>query len=142
MRVWLDDGMFHLANALRSVGVGLATAAWVSVLTAHVQLPAEARAYAGIGASLLAVALTQVFFGSRPPSMSVVELLRPLERDIVAVARERAAGDPETVRGMAASIAAQAAVCIRQGRRVPHDRRAWLRALAERAVSSCEELSS
>jgi hypothetical protein len=123
--------MFHLATALRSVGVGLATAAWVSVLTAHIQLPTEARTYAGIGASLLAAAATHVLFGTRPPSMTVVELLRPLERDILAVAREHAAGDQEKVRYIAAALTARAAADIRHGRRLPGDRRAWFRALAD-----------
>lgn len=130
MRLWVDDAMFHLANALRSVGVGLATAAWVSVLTAHVQLPADARTYAGIGASLFAAALTHLFFGSQPPSMTVVDLLKPMERDMLAVARERSA-DPEDVQFVAAALAARAAADIRHGRRVPRDRRAWFRALAD-----------
>lgn len=133
MRIWLDDGMFHLANALRSVGVGLATAAWTSVLSAHVQLPTDVRTYAGIGLSLFAAALTHIVFGARPPSMTVVELLKPLERDILAVARERAGGDPETVRFLAATVAAHAAAAVRQGVRVPTDRRVWLRSLAAQA---------
>jgi hypothetical protein len=131
MRVWLDDSMFHLANALRSVGVGLATAAWVSVLTAHIQLPTDARTYAGIGASLLAAAATHLLFGTRPPSMTVVDLLQPLERDILAVAREHADGDAETIRFIAATLAVRAAADIRHGRRLPRDRRAWFRALAD-----------
>jgi hypothetical protein len=133
MRLWLDDGMFHLANALRSVGVGLATAAWTSVLSAHVQLPTDVRTYAGIGLSLFAAAVTHVIFGARPPSMTVVELLQPLERDILAVARERAGGDAETIRFLAATVAAHAAVGVRQGGRLPRDRRAWLRSLAAQA---------
>jgi hypothetical protein len=133
MRIWLDDAMFHLANALRSVGVGLATAAWTSVLSAHLQLPTDVRTYAGIGLSLFAAAATHVFFGARPPSMTVVELLQPLERDILAVARERAGGDGEAVRFLAARVAAQAAVGVRQGARLPRDRRAWLRSLAAQA---------
>jgi hypothetical protein len=122
--------MFHLANALRSVGVGLATAAWTSVLSAHVQLPTDVRTYAGIGLSLFAAAATHLLFGARPPSMTVVELLQPMERDILAVARERAGADPEIVRFLAASVAAHAAAAIRQGVRMPRDRRVWLRALA------------
>jgi hypothetical protein len=132
MRIWLEDGTFHMAAALRAVGVGLATAAWMSVLTAHIQLPTDARTYAGIGASLVATALTQILFGSRPPSMTVVDLLQPIERDILAVARERSAGDPEELRFVAAQVVAQAAGETRHNRRLPHDRRAWLRSLADR----------
>jgi len=127
--------MFHLAQALRSVGVGLATAAWASVLTAHLQLSADLRTYAGIGASLLATALTQLLFGGRPPSMTVVDILQPIERDILAVAREQGKGDPEQVRYVAAHVVAQAAAGIRQGRKLPRDRRAWLRSLADQLSS-------
>lgn len=132
MRIWLEDATFHMGAALRAVGVGLATAAWVSLLTAHIQLPTDARTYAGIGASLVATALTQILFGNRPPSMTVVDLLQPIERDILAVARERAAGDPEELRFVAAQVVAQAAVGIRHNRPLPRDRRAWLHSLADR----------
>jgi len=135
VRIWLEDGTFHLAAALRSVGVGLATAAWVSLLTAHIQLPTDARTYAGIGASLVATALTQILFGGPPPSMTVVDLLQPHERDVLAVARERSAGDPEELRYVAAQVVAQAAEGIRHGRPMPRDRRAWLRGLADRVSS-------
>jgi hypothetical protein len=127
--------MFHLAQALRSVGVGLATAAWVSVLMAHLQVSTDVRTYAGIGASLLATALTQLLFGGPPPSMTVVDILQPIERDILVVAREQARGDPEQVRYVAAHVVAQAAARIRQGRRLPRDRRAWLRSLAQDSAS-------
>ena len=39
MTIWVTDAQFHLAHALRSIGVGLATAAWVSVLTAQKSYP-------------------------------------------------------------------------------------------------------
>ncbi len=66
--------------------------------------------------------------------MTVVDLLQPLERDILAVAREHADGDAETIRFIAATLAVRAAADIRHGRRLPRDRRAWFRALAD-AVS-------
>jgi hypothetical protein len=116
---------------LKSVGVGLATAAWVSVLTAHLQLPTDVRTYAGIGCSLLATAVAQVFLG-RPPSMDLLEVLRLLERDLLAVAREfcPTPGDPDAVRVVATRIAAQAATALQHSGRVPRDARAWFRALA------------
>ncbi len=130
MTAWVIDAQFHLASAARSVGVGLATAAWVSVLSAHVEVPSDARTYAGIGASLLATALAQ-FLSGRPPSMDVVELLRLHERDILAVARELSPpGDPQTARRLAATIASRAAGALERNARVPSDRRAWFRALA------------
>ena len=66
MNRWFTDAQLHLTTAARSVGVGLATAAWMSVVSAHLQLPSDARTYAGIGGSLVATAVAQLLSG-RPP---------------------------------------------------------------------------
>lgn len=131
MTLWVIDAEFHLAHALKSVGVGLATAAWVSVLTAHLQLPADWRTYAGIGCSLLATAVAQVFLG-RPPSMDLVAVLRPLERDLLAVARELSQGDREAAQVVASKIAMHATTELQRNGTVPRDARAWFRSLAAR----------
>ena len=67
--MWVEDARFHLLRALRSVGVGLAAAAWASVLSSEAQLGDETRAYVGIGASLVATLISQCV-GSRPPSLA------------------------------------------------------------------------
>jgi hypothetical protein len=65
-----------------------------------------------------------------PPSATVRDILKPLERDIVAIAREHAGKDQELLQLYIARITALATVRIRQGANVPRDRRAWLRTLA------------
>jgi hypothetical protein len=87
---------------------------------------------AQVGAAIVAVCVAQLFTG-QPPSATIVDLLRPFERDILAVAKERAHGDPELADFFAARIAALAAVRTRRGADLPRDRRAWLRALARLA---------
>ena len=67
--LWLADAAYHLGHALRSVGCGLAAAAWASVVTAHLELSADLRAYIGIGALGAGVATAQLF-GGRPPSIA------------------------------------------------------------------------
>jgi hypothetical protein len=78
------------------------------------------------------VAICQWFTGL-PPSATIVGLLRPFERDLIAVAREQAAGDAERLEMLVTRIATLAAVRIRRGGTVPHDHRAWLRTLARLA---------
>jgi hypothetical protein len=114
--------------ALRAVGVALATVAFASVLGSEAQQNADIRAYAQVGAVVLAVLVVQ-WLTRLPPSATLVELLRPFERDIVAVAREQAGSDAEELRLLIARVTALAAVRIRQGVNPPGDRRGWLRAL-------------
>jgi hypothetical protein len=140
MTLWVIDAQFHLANALRSVGIGLATAAWISVLTAHIQVPGDARAYFGVGATLLATAAAQVFWGTWPPSQTVVELLRSYERDILFAARELSGGDAEHARLLAARIAVCAAAALRKEQRMPADHRAWFRCLGRQASEARDQL--
>lgn len=140
MTLWVIDAQFHLANALRSVGVGLATAAWVSVLTAHIQLPGDIRIYVGVGASLLATALAQLLWGGWPPSRNVADLLRTYERDILAVAREEADNHPLRTRELAVKIAACATAEVRKGRRIPAEQRAWFRCLGRQAREARDQL--
>jgi hypothetical protein len=132
MRLWVEDFKYQLAMALRVVGVGLAAVAWISVLGSEFQQGADARTIAQVGAAIVAVCVAQLFTG-QPPSATIVDLLRPFERDILAVAKERAHGDPDQADFFAARIAALAAVRIRRGADLPRDRRAWLRALARLA---------
>ena len=134
MRVWVEDFQFHLARALRVVGIGLAAVAWASVIGSEAQQTATAdtRAYAQVVAAIVAVLIAQWFTGL-PPSASAVDLIRPLERDILAAARDRAGGDTERMKMLAARIATLAVVRLRRGGELPADRRAWLRVLARLA---------
>jgi hypothetical protein len=132
MRLWVEDFKYQLAMALRVVGVGLAAVAWASVLGSEFQLGPDARTMAQVGAAIVAVLVAQLLAG-QPPSATIVDVLRPFERDILAVARERAHGDPDQAEFVAARIASLAAVRIRRGADLPRDRRAWLRALARLA---------
>jgi hypothetical protein len=58
-----------------------------------------------------------------------------MERDINAVARERAGGDAQLQADYAAAISALAAERLRQGANIPRDRRRWLRTLSHLAES-------
>ena len=129
MTIWVEDLKYHLAMALRAVGVGLAAVAWASALGSEAQQNADVRAYAQVGAAVLSVCIVQ-WLTALPPSTSLAELLRPFERDILAVARERAGGDTERARVLAGQITALAAARVRRTGNVPRDRRAWLRTLA------------
>jgi hypothetical protein len=134
VRVWVEDLQFHLAMAMRAVGVGLAAVAWTSVLVSEAQQSGDVRNYALVGAALLSVLITQLFT-AQPPSATVVDLLRPLERDIIAVARERAGGDEERLELLVTRVAMLAAARMQRGAVIPRDRRAWLRTLARLASS-------
>jgi hypothetical protein len=134
MRVWLIDFQFHLTMALRAVGVGLIAVAWASALTSEAQQVSDTRAYIQVAAavaSLVVVALLTHL----PPSWTGSDLLKPLERDITVVARERAGGDAERQAEYAAALRELATERIRNGANVPRDRRAWLRALLRLAES-------
>jgi hypothetical protein len=128
MRVWVADLTYHLAMALRAVGIGLAAVAWASALGSEAQQSGDLRSYALVATAGLAVLVVQ-WLTAPPPSFTVVGLLRPLERDIVFVAREQARGDMDRMQLLVAEIAGLAAVRIRGGANLPRDRRAWLRAL-------------
>ena len=132
MRIWVEDLKFHLTRALRVVGVGLAAVAWASVIGSEAQQGADTRAYAQVAAAIVAVVVAHWFTGL-PPSAEAADLIRPLERDILAAARDRAGGDVERMHLLTARIATQAVVQLRRGGRLPRDRRAWLRALAHLA---------
>ncbi len=131
MTIWVEDLKYHLAMAMRTVGIGLAAVAWASVLGSEAQQSADVRSYAQVGAAVLSVCIAQ-WLTALPPSTSVAELLLPFERDILTVARERAGGGAERTQLIAGQIKALAAARIRRGGNLPRDRRAWLRALADR----------
>jgi hypothetical protein len=86
------------------------------------------RAYAVVLAAAVSTLVVQ-WLTAPPPSFTVVSLVRPMERDIVFVAREHARGDLERVPPLVAELAVLAAARIRGGANLPRDRRAWLRAL-------------
>jgi hypothetical protein len=132
MRVWLEDLKFQLAVALRAAGIGLAAVAWASALGSEAQQNADVRSLALIASAIVSVAICQWFTGL-PPSATIVGLLRPFERDIVNIAREKAGGDEERLNMLVTRIALQAAVRVRRGGTVPADHRAWLRSLARLA---------
>ena len=132
MRVWVEDLKFHLGRAMRAAGVGLAAVAWASVLASEAQQTGDARSYLRAASATLGVVFAQWFTGL-PPSATIVDLLRPFERDILNAARERAGRDLERTELLAARIATLAVVRLRRGGHLPSDRRAWLRALARLA---------
>lgn len=134
MRVWVADLNFHLGMALRAVGVGLIGVAWASMLSSEAQQNADARSYVLVGFGTLSVVVMQ-WLTSLPPSCTVTQLLRPLSRDIAAVARERAGREAGNVSVWSARLSDMAAVRIRAGANVPRDRRAWLRLLSRLAES-------
>ena len=128
MRVWAADLRYHLAMALRAVGVGAIAVGWASALASEAQQGGDLRSYALVGSAFVAVVVVH-WLTLPPPSYTVVELLRPLERDIVFVAREHAREDSERMHVLVAELVALAALRIRGGANVPRDRRAWLRGL-------------
>ena len=132
MRIWLEDLKYDLAMALRAVGVGLGAVAWASVLGSEAQQSADVRAYAEVGAAVLSVCVMQ-WLTALPPSANVLDLLRPLQRDVLAVARQRTGADAERTEVVAARITELASERIRRGANVPRDRRAWLRLLSRLA---------
>jgi hypothetical protein len=133
VRLWVEDLQFYFARSLRAVGIALAAVAWASALSNAAQQAPDVRTAVQVAAAIVAVAIAQ-WFTSLPPSAIVVDLLRPFERDILAVAREQAHGDPERLEYLVARIAALATVRLRRGATIPlRDRRAWFRALARLA---------
>jgi hypothetical protein len=77
MRLWVEDLKFHLARALRVVGIGLVAVAWVSVIGSEAQQSADTRAYAQVIAAVLAVLVTQWFTRLPPSARGVVSRARP-----------------------------------------------------------------
>jgi hypothetical protein len=129
MRVWFADMQFHLAMALRAVGVGLIAVAWASALTSEAQQVSDTRSYLQVAAAVVSLVVVALLT-HLPPSWTGEDLLKPLDRDITAVARECAAGDPQREAEYAAAIRELAIQRIRDGANVPRERRAWLRALS------------
>jgi hypothetical protein len=132
MRVWVEDLRYHFAMALRAVGIGIVVVAWASGLSSEAQQGSDPRSYLEVGAAILSVLIAQILT-HLPPSANVTELLRPMQRDIQAVARERAGGDKQLEAEYAAAISALAAERIRAGANIPRDRRRWLRTLSSLA---------
>jgi hypothetical protein len=133
MRVWLEDLKFQLAVALRAAGIGLAAVAWASALASEAQQNSDVRSFALVASAIVSVAICQ-WLTELPPSATIAGLLRPFERDLIAVARERSDGDPERMQMLVTRMATLAAVRVRRGGSVPHDHRAWLRTLARLAI--------
>ena len=132
MRVWVEDFKYHLAMALRAVGIGIAAVAWASALASEAQQVSDTRAYAEVAAACVCLLIVHLFT-HLPPSWTVSDLLKPLDRDIVAVARERSGGDAQLQAEYVAAIRALATERIRNGASVPRDRRGWVRGLSRLA---------
>jgi hypothetical protein len=132
VRVWVEDLRFHFAMALRAVGVGLVSVAWLSTLSSEAQQASDPRTYLLVAAAVLSVLIVQICT-PLPPSATPTGLLRPLARDIEAVARERAGGDPNLKSAYVSAITALAADRLRAGANIPRDRRRWLRTLSSLA---------
>jgi hypothetical protein len=129
VRLWVADLAYYLARAMRSAGVGLAAVAWASALASQAQQFNDLRSYALVGSAIVGVLVSQWFAGV-PPSARPTEVVRSLERDIVAVARELSRGDRDAQARLTHRIALLAVGRVRDGANVPRDRRAWLRVLA------------
>lgn len=124
MRLWVADFAFYLARALRSVGLALAAVAWASALASEAQQYNDLRSYAIAACAMIGVLASQWFAGL-PPSARPLDLVRGMERDLLAVARE--------VRVSPAELATVAVERLQHGANVPKDRRSWLRGLARLA---------
>lgn len=129
MRLWVADLAYYLARALRSVGVGLAAVAWASALASQAQQFNDLRSYALVACATVGVLVSQWVSG-RAPSTRPFDVVRGLERDIVAVARELARGDQALQHLLTQRLAILAVERVRGGSNVPNDRRTWLRVLA------------
>lgn len=132
MRIWVEDLKYHVAMAMRAVGLGVVVVAWASALASEAQQVSDLRSYAEVAAAVVTVLAIQALT-LLPPSARVVDLLKALERDITAVARERSSGDKSRAEDWSERIREQAARRIRAGANVPRDRRRWLRALSRLA---------
>jgi hypothetical protein len=132
MRVWVEDLRYHFAMALRAVGIGIVAVAWASTLSSEAQQASDLRAYLEVGAAVVSVLIAQLLT-ALPPSATITDLLRPMQRDINFVARERAGGDAQLQAQYVAAISALAAERIRAGANIPRDRRRWLRTLSDLA---------
>ena|SRR5579859_5400880 len=127
MRVWVEDLKYDVVVAMRAVFIGIVVVAWASALASEAQQITDTRSYLEVAAAV--VALVVVHLATRsPPSWNVTALLKPLERDILAVAREKTR-DTAVQREYVAVLRGMVAERIRRGANVPRDRRAWLRAL-------------
>src|SRR5260221_2155278 len=51
--LWVEDLRFHLARALRVVGIGLVAVAWVSVIGSEAHQSSDTRAYAHVIPAIL-----------------------------------------------------------------------------------------
>lgn len=135
MRVWVEDLKYNVAMAMRAVGIGIVVVAWASALAAEAQQVSDLRVQIEAAASVLALLIVHVLT-QLPPSATVVDLLKPMERDIVAVAREKAGADKSRADDWTALLRDTAAERIRGGANVPRDRRRWLRTLSRLAEAN------
>jgi hypothetical protein len=104
------------------------TMAWASALASEAQQVSDTRAYVEVAAAVVSLVVAHVLT-RLPPSWTVTELLKPLDRDILAVARASARGDAARQTAYVATLHAVAAERVRGGANLPRDRRAWLRGL-------------
>lgn len=132
MRVWVEDLRYHFAMALRAVGIGIVAVAWASALSSEAQQGSDPRAYFEVAAAVVSVLVVQILT-ALPPSATLTDLVRPMQRDINAVARERAGGDARLQAEYVSAITALATERLRQGANIPRDRRRWLRTLSDLA---------
>jgi len=135
VRVWLEDFKYHLTMGLRAVGLGLVAVVWASALASEAQQINDTRAYAEVAAACVTLLIVHLLT-RLPPSWTVTDLLKPLDRDIQAVARERSGGDPQRQAECVAAIRALATARIRKGANVPRNRRAWHRQLLRLAEAN------
>jgi hypothetical protein len=134
VRVWVEDLRYHFAVALRAVGIGIVAVAWASALSSEAQQGSDPRAYFEVASAVISVLVAQILT-ALPPSATITDLLQPMQRDISAVARERAGGDIELQAEYRAAITALATQRLREGANIPRDRRRWLRTLSHLADS-------
>src|SRR5690242_11549092 len=106
--------------AMRAVGIGVIVVAWASALASEAQQVTDTRAYAQVAAVVISLVVVHAFT-QLPPSWTATELLKPMERDLVAVARERSRGDAVLQAEYVAALRQLATERIRAGANLPRD---------------------
>ena len=133
MAAWWEDGRFHLAHAGRAVGLGLVALAWTAVFLSQLRVVGRDRVIVLLAVMLLTVAISQLL-ARRPPSLTVVDMLSPLDKEMLSVAREQAKSDRAAQQRIVHYLRGYAMQYFAQRGALPRDRQRWFRLLAQRAV--------
>lgn len=133
MPAWWEDGRFHLAHAARAVGLGLVALAWTAVFLSQLKVVGTDRYAVLLAVTLAAVAISQLL-ARRPPSLAVVDMIDPLDKEMRAAARELAKSDRQAQQRIVEQLRTYATRYVAEHGALPRDRQRWFRLLAQRAV--------